>query len=165
MKPCLEILLLFKPFSRAAHGQNALRQILALVVNERTDNKLLNIKSDLLDLYKPWVSQMESKMGEARYGSCYCDVSYKSCTAVLHCSVDRSKAPLASLHASVRLRPCFFITSDAGRRRPWRTGQTGRGSCSRGISCPLMASQRNCIGMVSTVTGALSWPSVGTAKN
>ena len=90
---------MLKWFSRGACGQNTLWQTLALAVNERTDDKLLNIESEPMHIYKPWVSQMESKMGEARYGSCYCDVSYKSCTAVLHCSVDRSKAPLASLRA------------------------------------------------------------------
>nr|XP_042119950.1 ras GTPase-activating-like protein IQGAP1 [Peromyscus maniculatus bairdii] len=52
-------------FNPGARGQNALRQILAPVVKEIMDDKLLNIKTDPVDIYKSWVNQMESQMGEA----------------------------------------------------------------------------------------------------
>ncbi|XP_042680863.1 zinc finger C4H2 domain-containing protein isoform X3 [Centrocercus urophasianus] len=38
----------------------------AVIVSERTDNKLLDIKTILVDIYKPWVTQMESQSGVAR---------------------------------------------------------------------------------------------------
>ena len=68
MKLCLGIPLLLKWFSCHARGQDALQQILAPVVNEGADNKLLDIKTDRVDISKPWVSQTESQSGEARYG-------------------------------------------------------------------------------------------------
>ncbi|KAA0723626.1 Ras GTPase-activating-like protein IQGAP1 p195 [Triplophysa tibetana] len=52
-------------FNRGARGQNALRQILASVVKEIMDDKMLNIRTDPVDIYKSWVNQMESQTGEA----------------------------------------------------------------------------------------------------
>ncbi|KAI7814790.1 putative ras GTPase-activating-like protein IQGAP1, partial [Triplophysa rosa] len=52
-------------FNRGARGQNALRQILSSVVKEIMDDKMLNIRTDPVDIYKSWVNQMESQTGEA----------------------------------------------------------------------------------------------------
>ena len=68
MKLCLGIPLLLKWFSRHAHGQDTLQQILAPVVNEGTNDKSLDIETNPVNISKPWVSQTESQSGEARYG-------------------------------------------------------------------------------------------------
>ena len=69
LKLCLGIPLLLKWFSRHARDQDALQQILAPVVNEGADNKLLDIKTYRVDIFEPWVSQTESQSGKARYGA------------------------------------------------------------------------------------------------
>ena len=96
MKLCLGIPLLLKWFSCHARGQDALQQILAPVVNEGADNKLLDIKTDRVDISKPWVRQTESQSGEAMYGG----------TSFSH-------APCGQL---VKLWPCL-VQEAAGRMR------------------------------------------------
>lgn len=53
-------------FNRGARGQNALRQLLAPVVKEIIEDKLLGINTNPVDIYKSWVNQLETATGEAR---------------------------------------------------------------------------------------------------
>nr|XP_033779754.1 ras GTPase-activating-like protein IQGAP3 isoform X2 [Geotrypetes seraphini] len=51
-------------FYRNARGLNALRQILGEVVKEVLQDKVLNIRTDPVDIYKSWINQMESQTGQ-----------------------------------------------------------------------------------------------------
>ncbi|XP_029437065.1 LOW QUALITY PROTEIN: ras GTPase-activating-like protein IQGAP3 [Rhinatrema bivittatum] len=51
-------------FYRSARGLNALREILGDVVREVLQDKVLNIRTDPVDIYKGWINQMESQTGQ-----------------------------------------------------------------------------------------------------
>jgi len=86
-------------------------QTLALAVNERTDDKLLNIESEPVHIYKPWVSQMESK--RERPGRKAVTMMFLRRLARLFCIALLIVPRHPWLHC-VQFIPYFFITSDAG---------------------------------------------------
>lgn len=53
-------------FNRGARGQSSLRQLLAPVVKEILEDKALVINTSPVEVYKPWVNQLETQTGEAR---------------------------------------------------------------------------------------------------
>lgn len=54
-------------FYRNAHGQNALRQILAEPVQEVLQNRSLSIRTSPVEIYRGWINETESQSGQQRW--------------------------------------------------------------------------------------------------
>ena len=54
-------------FNRGARGHNALRSLLGPVVKDLLQDRSLGINTSPVDVYKSWVNQLETSMGEVRY--------------------------------------------------------------------------------------------------
>ncbi|XP_012513946.1 PREDICTED: ras GTPase-activating-like protein IQGAP3 [Propithecus coquereli] len=58
-------------FYRNERGQSALREILGKVVQDVLEDKVLNVHTDPVHLYKSWINQTEAHTGQRRYGMRY----------------------------------------------------------------------------------------------
>lgn len=56
-------------FYRNGRGLSALREILGKVIQDMLEDKLLNIHTDPVHLYKSWINQTEAQTGQRRWAA------------------------------------------------------------------------------------------------